>query len=202
MFETCSIVLKNGDDTRLLFEIFSNDYSMNGLFVYENHIRGIQNMCHVNESCVLLSETCEINKHMCNNWDLISSVIMMYVRTGMMQKRNFSFPNFPSIMSKMASLKKKKILVHNISNKIKSSCTNTRLVYIPLISSIMETKMVNGDTDECIKFLKENKLTRDDLFEVFPLFFNFEKVQTKVKSLITRKFNKENKPKKKSKIIR
>jgi replication factor C subunit 1 len=137
-------------------------------------------------------------------WGLLSKKAALTVGVGYLSKGSCGYAGFPEWIGKNSTANKNQRLLGEVTNKIKQnyngrtlSKTQVRLDYIPTINRLFidlldKKKDVNG----LIDFMVEYSFDRDDVFENLPVFQvpssddKYAKIESKVKSLFTRRYNK------------
>jgi replication factor C subunit 1 len=139
-----------------------------------------------------------------DKWGLLSKKAALTVGIAYVSKGMGGYSGFPEWIGKNSTTTKNYRLIDEMTHKINQSKSGRnlskralRLDYIPIMNELFIDFLKNKkDVNGLIGIMDEYSLDRDDIFENLPTFQvpnsndNFAKIETKVKSAFTRRYNK------------
>lgn len=215
LFETTKSILNKTGTLDERCESFLHDYSMTPFFIQQNytsHVFGLKNSMnslYTTSMCVSDTDIISSKMHDDNQWDLLGIYSALNVRVGTVGYKRHRKTEFPRMLGNISKINKRISIISEMSkNIVKDSIFSPfyfRMNYIPLIWDSMFIPLSIGfnasDLDSYIYKMNEFRLTRDDVFESLCLFQlgkleYLKNINSKVKSSITRLYNKKNKKRK------
>lgn len=128
------------------------------------------------------------------SWELLPYKITQITGTIRASHASITWTQFPSILSRMSSARKRQRQLEQIGSSLHVNTTDMRLSWTPL-QQLLSASLTSGDIDEAVETTASMGLTRDDMLDVIMEISlipdDIPQITTKNKSAFTRQYNKK-----------